>query len=242
MRYSRFREYLARQNRDMRARDMRNPYGSRGGYVVSDRRGDYDYAGNSNMDYARQSRGSNGDRHYPMFDYARGSNSSQSSGQSRGSDRNYEDMNYYPIRRMGTFDYNTYGSDYGYEDYDMRGGRDYNYDMRGRRDYGEDDYKLTPSEIRKWEKELKQNGGANFTPDQVRQVAQQHGIRFDEFSPELLTVIANAMYSDYGETVKGDISMYVKMAKDFLCDEDFDGEPEEKAYLYYNAIVNKEDD
>ena len=101
---------------------------------------------------------------------------------------------------------------------------------------------MTPSEIRKWEKELKQNGGSVFTVDQIRQVAQQHGIRFDEFTPELLTVITNMMYSDYKDTVKGDISTYVKLAKDFLCDEDFDGEPEEKAYLYYNAIVNKEED
>ena len=32
----------------------------------------------------------------------------------------------------------------------------------------------------------------------------------------LLTAITNMMYSDYGNTVKGDISMYVKMAKDFF--------------------------
>ena len=236
MRYSRFREYLARQNRDMRARDRRNPYGSRGGYVVSDRRSDYDYARNGNMDYAGQYGGSNSDRHYPMYDYAMGSNSYQSSRQSGGSDRNYEDMNYYPVRRMGIFDYNTYGSDY-----DMRT-NDYNYDMRSRRDYGEEDYKLTPSEIRKWEKELKQNGGANFTVEQVRQVAQQHGIRFDEYSPELLTVITNMMCSDYGDAVRTDINGYVKMAKAFLEDADFDGTAEEKAYLYYNAIANKEDD
>jgi len=126
----------------------------------------------------------------------------------------------------------AHGSDYNY---------DMGYDMRGR-DYAEENYKLTPSEIRKWEKELKKENGSAFTTDQVRQIAQQQGIRFDEFTPELLTVIANMMYSDYGETVKGDISTFVKLAKDFLCDEDFDGEPEEKAYLYYNAIVNKEDD
>lgn len=118
--------------------------------------------------------------------------------------------------------------------------RDYYGDIT-RRDYGEEEYKLSPTEIRKWERELKQSG-AKFTADQVRQVAQQHGIRFDEFSPELLTAVANMMYTDYDETVRGDIAMYVKLAKDFLCDEDFDGTPEEKAYLYYNVIVNKDDD
>lgn len=229
MRYNRFREYLARTNRDMRARDMRNPYGSRGGYVVSDKRGRmYDYAGNGGVDYARQYNGTNSDRHHTMWDYAESSNYNQPSGQSSGRDANYE-MNYYPVRRSGYFDYNTYGGDYG-------------YDMRSVRDYAENDYKLTPTEIRKWEKELKQSGGLAFNIDQIRQVAQQHGIRFDEFTPELLTAIANMMYSDYHDTVKGDITMYVKLAEDFLCDEDFDGTPEEKAYLYYNAIVSKEDD
>lgn len=232
MKYSRFRDFLSRTNRD-----MRNPYGSRGGYVVSDRRS-YDYAGNGNMDYAGQYRSANGDRYNSRYDYAENSNYNQSSGQSRGRDATY-DMNYYPVRRMGTFDYNTYGSDYGY---DMRGGRDRNYDMRSGRDYAEDDYKLTPSEIRKWEKELKQSGGAGFTTDQVRQVAQQHGIRFDEYTPELLTVITNMMCSDYGDAVRTDINGYVKMAKAFLEDADFEGTPEEKAYLYYNAIANKDDD
>jgi len=232
MKYSRFRDFLSRTNRD-----MRNPYGSRGGYVVSDRRS-YDYAGNGGMDYAGQYRSSNGDRYNSRYDYAENSNYNQSSGQSRGRDATY-DMNYYPVRRMGTFDYNTYGSDYGY---DMRGGRDRNYDMRSGRDYAEDDYKLTPSEIRKWEKELKQSGGAGFTTDQVRQVAQQHGIRFDEYTPELLTVITNMMCSDYGDAVRTDINGYVKMAKAFLEDADFEGTPEEKAYLYYNAIANKDDD
>lgn len=205
----------------MRSRDMRNPYGSRGGYVVSDRRGrDYEYERMGNMARNGEYSSSQTDRYHPMYDYAEGRNYNQSSGQSSRDNDYYGDMNYYPVRRMGTFDYNTYGG----------------------RDYGEDEYRLTPTEIRKWEKELKSSGGSAFTVDQVRQVAQQYGIRFDEFTPELLTTITNMMYSDYKDSVRGDINVYVKMAKDFLCDEDFDGEPEEKAYLYYNAIVNKEDD
>lgn len=219
------RDWLSRSARDMRARDRRNPYGSRGGYVTSDRRGrDYGYGGMgdmaSNGQYSRQQ----GDRNYGGQDYARGGGSNQYSGQS-GRDY-YGDMN---TRRSGFFDYNTYDERGDYNDYDMR------------RDYGEEEYKLSPTEIRKWEKELKQSGGG-YTADQIRQVAQQHGIRFDEFSPELLTAVTNMMHSDYDETLRGDISMYVKLAKDFLCDEDFDGTPEEKAYLYYNVIVNKDDD
>lgn len=204
MKYTRFRQYLARENRD-----MRNPYGSRGGYVVSDRGRDYEY-----------------DR---MGDYARGREYDR-----MGYDRNYNSTDY---ARNG--DYNQYDREY-HPDYARRYGY-FNYrddnDMNYRRDYGED-YKLTKREIADWEQDIK--GGQKFTVDQVRQIAQQHAIQFNEFSPELLTVVANAMASDYGDVVRGDIAMYVKMAKAFLEDKDFDGTPEEKAYLYYKAIVDKE--
>ncbi len=213
MRYTRTRDYLSRQARDMRARDMRNPYGSRGGYVVSDKRGYSSADRNSTREYGT------GDynRGYYGHDYESGSRSGE---YDREYNANYGyDMSYNPVQRSGYFNYNTYGG----------------------RDYAENNYRLTPTEIRKWDKELKTEG-APFSTDQVRQIAQQHGIRFDEFTPELLTAVANMMYTDYKDTVKGDISMFVKLAKDFLCDEDFDGEPEEKAYLYYTAIVNKDDD
>ena len=49
MRYRRMKEWLERQ--DQRGRDMRNPYGSRGGYVVSDRRRMRDYASGRMADY-----------------------------------------------------------------------------------------------------------------------------------------------------------------------------------------------
>ena len=229
MRYTRTRDYLSRHARDMRARDMRNPYGSRGGYVVSDRRGgrDYEHGSMAGSDMASNREYNTGslDRNYYGRDFEMGSRSSEYDREYSRDGANYGyDMNYYPVRRSGYFNYNTYGGD-----------------MRNGRDYADNDYKLTPTEIRKWDKELK-NEGAPFSVDQVRQVAQQHGIRFDEFTPELLTAVANMMYTDYKDTVKGDISMFVKLAKDFLCDEDFDGEPEEKAYLYYTAIVNKDDD
>lgn len=235
MKYTRMRDYLSRSARDMRLRDRRNPYGSRGGYVTSDRRGrDYGYGGMGDMARNGQYSHQQSDRNYGGQDYARGGGSNQYSGQS-GRDY-YGDMN---TRRTGFFDYNTYDERGRDRNYDMRG--DYNdYDMR--RDYGEEEYKLSPTEIRKWEKELKRTGGNKVSVEQIHQIAQQQGIRFDEFSPELLTVVTNMIESDFGETLKGDIMLYVKLAKDFLCDDDFDGTPEEKAYLYYNTIVNKDDD
>ena len=212
---------------------MRNPYGSRGGYVTSRR---------DRADYEDMARGRDRARRMGYFDYNTQDYEGDMARGGRGGGRDRADYEDYAGRGRDRADYENYGYDMRYGgDYAGRGGDRADYDMRGGRDYADNDYKLTPTEIRKWDKELK-NEGAPFSVDQVRQVAQQHGIRFDEFTPELLTAVANMMYTDYKDTVKGDISMFVKLAKDFLCDEDFDGEPEEKAYLYYTAIVNKDDD
>lgn len=248
-------------------RDGRNPYGSRGGYVVSSRgrgrdramnemeyarggrgRGrdramtgsDYDYARSGRMDYnmgsdmargrndyAEYNRGQDS-RDYAEYDMARNSMDYE---QSRQSSRDYADMedghygrNFYPIEAMGTFN--------GY--YGM-GNQDYGYDGTA---------KLSSKEIKKWEKELENADGTKgkkYDVDQVRQVAQQLSIRFDEYSPELLTAITNMMYSDYCKVLGGDLMIYIKLAKAFLEDDDFEGEPEEKAMLYYKCIVSKDD-
>ena len=126
---------------------------------------------------------------------------------------------------VGMFDYDT-------EDYRM--GRDYASEMMGR---------LTSKDLKKWERHLENADGTTgkkYDVDQIRQVAQQMGIRFDEYSPELLTAITNMMYSDYCKIHGNDLMSYVKMARAFLEDDDFDGTPEEKAYLYYKCIVEKE--
>ena len=153
-----------RRMMDMRIMDGRNPYGSRGGYVVSSRRGRRDRAmsGDMGMDYGydrRDYRGGDyeydsrrGDRAYSEQDMERGRRDYESMGQSDMAGRDYGDMrdmhhmgrseSYRPIEAMGYFT-GYYG---GGEDM-ARGGRrdyaDYNYDMRydyrGRgRDYGYD--------------------------------------------------------------------------------------------------------
>lgn len=236
MRYTRAREWLARRMRDSRSGDMRNPYGSRGGYVVSDKRG-RDYGG---MDYnVRDREYGSRDYHWTDEDYAQGGRYGQSN-------RQYSRDNGYDMRGRSDYEYDSRRGDRDYN-YDMRRG-DYNYDRYygydGRRDYSSEDYKLTPREIHEWEDSLiNPDGtrGGKFSVDQIRQMAQQYGIKFDEFSPELLTAVTNAVYSDYDEVVHGDLATYMKMGKAFLCDKDFDGTPEEKAYLYYTAIASQED-
>lgn len=55
----------------------------------------------------------------------------------------------------------------------------------------------------------------------------------------------NMVYSDYCKVAKkygvDTPEFYADMAKAFLRDKDFDGKPEEKLYLYYKSIVEKDD-
>lgn len=226
MRHSAMRDMLSRRS----MMDRRNPYGSRGGYVSSDRRG-RDYTGMGDYARGREYARRYNDMAYDQSNYARDRNYSQSDRQS-GSDYGYD-------YNMGMRDRNDYARRYGYFDYNTE---DYarNRDYRDYRDYAEDDYKLSKKEIREWNKKLQKEGG-KYTEEQIMPLAQQMGIRFDEFSPELLTAVTNMMMTDYGMVINADLPMYVKLAKAFLCDEDFDGEPEEKAYLYYKSIVEQED-
>jgi len=200
-------------------RDGRNPYGSRGGYVSPRRpmmrrgdRGDYGY----DQEYARNGRG----------------------------DREN--------------DYGMRGGDYGH---DMRGG-DYGYDMRGdmRGDMRYDDYdrhyefeynqydgmgmELTRKEMKKWEKAMENSDGSRgfkFKEEQILPITQQHGIKFGkDFSEEEFVLAVNMLYSDYCKVLGGDLQLYIKMAKAFLCDDDFDGTGSEKLALYYRYIVDNE--
>lgn len=195
-------------------RDGRNPYGSRGGYVTS-------------RDPRRR------DRAMGREEYEDGRQGVKGTGMYGMGGMRYDRA--YEQPTMMNKDYNheeDYGYGVGYFDYDTE---DYGYDMTGN--------KLTSKDIKKWERHLENADGTtgkHFDIDQIRQVAQQLGIRFDEFSPELLCAIVNMMYSDYCKVLGGDLMIYVKLAKAFLEDDDFDGTPEEKAYLYYKCIVEKE--
>lgn len=236
-------------------RDGRNPYGSRGGYVTSGRgrgrdraergrgmndmarRGgsrqgsmgrDYNYGMDSRYDYNSERNGRQDYRDYAEHDMGGYSMDYEQSGQY---DRDYEyeqdghyGRRYTPIEAMGRFT--------GYY-----GGEDYN-------DYYDGNAKLSTKEIKKWEKELENADGSKgkkWEVDQIRQVAQQMNIHFDEYRPETLTAVANMLYSDYCKVLGSDLMMYVKLAKAFLEDDDFEGDPEEKVMLYYKCIVSKDD-
>ena len=187
----------------MLMQDGRNPYGSRGGYVSSDRRSDYE------DDYAM--RGNRDREDYRRNDYRR--------------DRNED-----------------YAS---YNDNRMRG-RDYEEDYR-MRDYGKPKL-FSHKDIESWKSMMRNEDGTrgeHFRKEQVKHACEQAGIDCEEFGEDVFCLAMNMMYSDYCKVAKkygvDRPEYYADLAKSFLRDKDFDGKPEEKLYLYYKAIVEKDD-
>lgn len=166
----------------------------------------------------------------------------------RGGDRSYE---YEGSFRGGDNMYDR-DYDYGYDirdyDYDQRDMRDYGYDRRrdgrrgGRRDYA--DYgALDPQELEHWKKKLMSNVNDSskemLSEQNIMKKAKEYNIKMDKFSPDEFVVTVLMMYTDYWKTVgRGNIEMYVKMAEDFLCDEDAAVKGGEKLAAYYNSVVN----
>lgn len=234
----------------LRGRDGRNPYGSRGGYVVSSRRDRAMNGEDYGEDMARRygyGRASRGRRDYDMEDPMM-------------RDERYRDYGY------DERDYRDYGEDYG-EDYGndyRRGGRrdynDYGEDYRrGRRrgyrdyadygeDYGDKEHKLKPEDMEKWKKKLHNEDGtkgAHFRREQVEQAARAAGVDIHQFGEDVFLMAVNMMYSDYckvGQKFGIDRpEFYIELAKSFLDDKDFDGKGDEKLMLYYKCIVEEDE-
>lgn len=138
------------------------------------------------------------------------------------------------------------GDDYNeYRDYSRR-----RRDSRGRymRDRGEYDCDyFTKHDVDSWKRGMINEDGSrgeHFTKDQVMQYAKQVGVKLDECSEIAFCLAMNMMYSDYCLVAKkfgfDRPEAYAELAKAFLDDKDFDGDPEEKLYLYFKCIVEKE--
>lgn len=147
-----------------------------------------------------------------------------------------------------------YDDDYGWEDceeYDYaRSGRGRRGGSRGRGyDYasGEmDDLRLSKQEIKMWGRELINSDGTkgeHYKLEQIMPVAQQVGIRFDEFTDKEFCLVVNMLYSDYCEVTRKfvapdkELKFYVELAKAWLDDDD-GPEPSEKLALYFNFVVD----
>ena len=220
MRMDRIRDM---RSRGMRMRDGRNPYGSRGGYVVSDRRG---------RDYGRMDdygRTSEYRTEYPDMAYSR----SRMERDRDYGERDYEHNRDYrnDVRRVGNFEYDTYYGD----------GRDYNMG----RDYASGEYKLSTSELKEWAKdlldEIKPEHRQSFEKENFERKAREMGIEPREYSMDELYLVTLMIETDYAKTLTkygiNNVDIAISLAKDWLEDDDTDMRYGEKLGAYYFNVV-----
>lgn len=250
---------MARNRRMSGGRDGRNPYGSAGGYVVSGRRGRRDRAMNENMARGMSrgnrsgNRGSNDygsyDAEYDSrmdYDYGTGEYSPRDSVYGRElygyyGDTPFEIRRNYPMRDR-EMDMN-YDRNMDYARGGRGRGRDYGYDYR--MDYGEDETMLSKEELDDWIEELMQDFDARekemFKKDKVMKRAEDLSIKFDHFKPEEYYATVIMLYKDHKKTLgTANVDIYLRLAKDWLMDDDVEMKHGEKLAAYYDNVVMAE--
>lgn len=218
---------MARGRNGRFVRDGRNPYGSRGGYITSrdprrrDRAYEEDYARGGRRDY-------NQDYNDYESDYARGGRG----GRGGQSDRH----GFYPFELMGRV---------GYEEmFDPRYQEELMYDYAGGRygrDYGGAEM-LSNRDLMEWSqrlmKEVEEKDKPFFKYENIEKKAKEMGIQFDKFSFDEFYTTVLMMFTDYCKTLgTANLDIYLRLAKDWLCDEDVSMKYGEKLASYYDYVV-----
>jgi len=172
-------------------------------------------------------------------DYAR------QGGYSSRADYNYQDghypmvQGYMPIEAMGRFT-GYYGMGEDYARYGRRNyGRDYGYDY--------DSKMLGQEEFMEWseklKKELEEKDKQYFSKENIKKKAEEMGIKFDKFSMEEFYITVLMVYTDYCKTLgTANMDIYLRLAKDWLEDDDVKVKGGEKLATYHDYIVEGDDD
>lgn len=74
---------------------------------------------------------------------------------------------------------------------------------------------------------------AKWSKAETDRVLDEYGLTLDPIS---FYVVMNMMYSDYGKSIGDNLEMYIKLARDFLKDDDA---KENKLYCYWKNIVKR---
>ena len=90
--------------------------------------------------------------------------------------------------------------------------------------------KISEDMADKWVKEMKPIG-IHWTMEETTNAMNDLGYNFDSVD---YYVVANMMYNDYYDIVKEDETLALKLAKDWLDDEDA---KEDKLYCYWKHII-----
>ena len=129
--------------------------------------------------------------------------------------------------------------DYRYDDYPS-GHEMYAYgygQIRPREDYSDGEIeKEYKEDLHEWIEKLKHKDRFKVPKEQLIKQAKNMGIHFEEYSEDEFYAIYLAMVSDY-KTVSNDYNTYIKLAKDFLEDDDMAVSPSEKVCIYLYEIV-----
>lgn len=227
-------------------RDMRNPYGSAGGYV-RDRRS-RDYEGRMSINGGRQERGgrkSGGESPFEVRGtWTKGGYMADYAGRDRA-DYRRDRADY----RRDRADYRDYAdrydgrrdrADYRDMEDDYADYRDREDDYADYRDYGEE--KLDDRELMDFSKrlleEIDEKDKQMFKLETIEKKAKEMGIKFDKFSMEEFYTVVLMMFTDYHKTLgTTNMDVYLRLAKDWLCDEDTAVQYGEKLAVYYDAVV-----
>lgn len=151
-------------------------------------------------------------------------------------------MTYYPIEAMGTF--NGY---YGMNQHDFGRGQGGQYLQGGRRrDYGDYGETLSEEDLEKWCKKLKEQLDDRekqmFSKEAIMQRAKQTGRSMEGFGAKELEVATLMIYTDYKQSIGQNIDLAVRLAFDWLTDKDAAVKGAEKLAVYYDCIVEGDDD
>ena len=151
-------------------------------------------------------------------------------------------MTYYPIEAMGTF--NGY---YGMNQHDFGRGQGGQYSQGGRRrDYGDYGESLSESELESWCKRLKEQLDDRekqmFSKEAIMQRAKQTGRSMEGFGTKELEVATLMVYTDYKQSIGQNIDLAVRLAFDWLTDNDAAVKGAEKLAIYHDCIIEGDDD
>lgn len=194
------------------------------------------------MDYGDMNYDTARDRDMRSMDYRGGD---YRNGQMMGDGHHYpqgQGATYYPIQAMGTFE-----GYYGMPEQDYGRGRDYGYDMRGRRDYGYDygygDYgeTLSEKELEHWNKklmsQLDEREKQMFSKEAVIQRAKSMGAKMEEFGENELYTTCLMIFSDYKRSIGANLDLTIKLALDWLNDQDSAVKGAEKLAIYHDEVI-----
>ena len=192
-----------------------------------------DYGRDMNYDMARGADMRSVD--YRGGDYSRG--------QMMGDGHHYPEQmggqTYYPIEAMGRFNgyWGMPQGDYGYPD--MRGRRDYGYDYGY--DYGDYGETLSEKELEHWNKklmsQLDEREKQMLSKEAVIQRAKSMGAKMEEFGENELYTTCLMIFSDYKRSIGANLDLTIKLALDWLNDQDSAVKGAAKLAIYHDEVI-----